>query len=117
MDSAMIREVLGAYQEICTKAKSILKKRIDDGIDTVFGARFVEYGGIQCVAVSYWGTSEGIKGLYSDYELIPADWFEDSEKFRKAHWPCPNADSKEIARKAFGMDNGELKQGILGLED
>ena len=52
----MIREVLGAYQEICTKAKSILKKRIDDGIDTVFGARFVEYGGIQCVAVSYWGT-------------------------------------------------------------
>ena len=38
MDSSTIREVLGAYQEICTKAKSILKKMIDDGIDTVFGA-------------------------------------------------------------------------------
>lgn len=53
----MIREALVAYQEVCNKAKSILKKRIDDGIDTVFGARFVEYDGIQCVAVSYWGTS------------------------------------------------------------
>ena len=116
MDSSKIREVLVAYQEICNKAKSILKKRIDDGIDTVFGARFVEYDGIQCVAVSYWGTCEDIKGLYSDYELIPADWFEDAEKLRKEPWPCSHVDSKEIARKAFGMDNGELKQGILGFE-
>lgn len=116
MDSSMIHEVLGAYQEICTKAKSILKKRIDDGIDTVFSARFVEYGGIQCVAVSYFGTCAARKGLYSDYELIPADWFEDAEKLRKAHWPFSKADSKEIARKAFGMDNDDVKQGILGLE-
>lgn len=54
--------------------------------------------------------------LYSDYELIPVDWFEDAEKLRKGLWPFPHVDSKEIARKAFGMDNGELKQGILGLE-
>ena len=48
--------------------------------------------------------------------LIPADWFEDAEKLRKEPWPCSHVDSKEIARKAFGMDNVELKQGILGLE-
>ena len=57
---------------------------------------------------------------YTDVEHGESDEllisFEDSEKLRKAHWPFSNADSKEIARKAFGMDNDDVKQGILGLE-
>lgn len=115
MDSAKIREVLGAYQKICTKARIILNGRLGEDVDEVFGARLIENDGCSFVAVEYWGRSAELQGLYSDYELIPAEWFADDAMWKRAKWPV-HLDTKEIARKSFGMDDGDVKQGILGLE-